>query len=484
MAEQQGTTPHTPPPPQQPPQMPAGIAESRTTTTQQPTAGSQQPNQNADASRPDRPADSAQAVIKEIADKLRDAAGSVAGSDKQLAKNAEGLAAGISDPVKANQRSFQHDLAYAVQDVEKVGGSKLPLSDHARAEVTKLAASAPGLENERVKDLLRSTLEIGETKLVQEIRRAATDIGQQADQNSALTRERLDVLENKARLAQTAQSATEQAQPSRPTADTTGSRQPTTGRPEQLYARDQSHAQAPRRPDQNSAPNLNWPIVVETGFTGALMDGIFRAMRPPPGNGSPLEPAAQPFGSRLAAFEEKTRDDQTLRGAEKSGRAALDALEGFRNGEGAAVMNRIKEAAKTDPGGMAGVLSEMREGGKFADLRQQFNSALSDERAARAAYDKAASSLARYGEDRKAVEQIVAKRPDATNLSAKFEAMDQEIGKAASEVPSRRDAKNMLDDLSKQVAEMLQRAFEGVRNIFRGATAGASQGASPSAGPG
>ena len=222
---------------------------------------------------------------------------------------------------------------------------------------------------------------------------------------------------------------------------------------------------------------------METGFTGAIMDGIIRAMRPPAGNGSPLEPAAQPLGSRLTAFEEKTRDDQTLRGAEKSGRAALDALEGFRNGEGAAVMNRIKEAAKTDPGGMAGVLSEMREGGKFADLRQQFNSALSDERGASAAYDKAASSLARYGEDRKAVEQIVAKRPDAANLSAKFETMDQEIGKAASEVPSRREGKNMLDDLSKQVAEMLQRAFEGVRNMFRGATAGASQGASPTAGP-
>ena len=238
-----------------------------------------------------------------------------------------------------------------------------------------------------------------------------------------------------------------------------------------------------RRQDQGTRPNLDKPIIVETGFTGALMDGIFRALRPPTGNGSPLEPAAQPFGSRLAAFEEKTRDDQTLRGAEKSGRAALDALEGFRNGEGAAVMNRINEAAKTDPGGIAGVLSEMREGGKFADLRQQFNSALSDERGASAAYDKAASSLARYGEDRKAVEQIIAKRPDATNLSAKFETMDQEIGKAASEVPSRRDGMNMLDDLGQQVAEMLQRAFEGVKNMFRGATAGASQGASPSAGP-
>jgi hypothetical protein len=122
----------------------------------------------------------------------------------------------------------------------------------------------------------------------------------------------------------------------------------------------------------------------------------------------------------------------------------------------------------------------MRAGGKFADLRQQFNTALSDEYGAAAAYDKAASALARYGEDRKAVEQVIAKRSDATNLSAKFETLDKEIGAAASEIPSRRDGKTMLDDLSKQVGEMLQRALDSVKNLFRGASPGASPGPSPS----
>ena len=484
MAEEQGTTPQTSttpsaPPSQKPPRPPIGTAESRSTTAQQATPSAQQPGQNADTTKPEKPADAAQSVLKEIADKLREAAPSVASIDKQLAHNVERLAAGIGDPVRTNQRSFQHELAYAVQDVEKVGGSKLPLSDHARGAVTKLAESAPGLENRRLTELLSSTTVIGDCKLVNDIRRAANDIGRQADQNTTHIRDRIDVLENRARVAERATAFTEAPQPSRPATETSAKQ----------VAADPSEkpSQQPnqtRRQDFGGRPNSDKPIIVETGFTGALMDGIFRAMRPLAGNGSPLEPAAQPFGSRLAAFEDKTRDDQTLRGAERSGRAALDALEGFRTGEGAAVMNRINEAAKTDPGGMAGVLSEMRDGGKFADLRQQFNSALSDERGASAAYDKAASSLVRYGEDRKSVEQIIAKRPDATNLSAKFEAMDQEIGKAASEVPSRRDGKNMLDDLSKQVAEMLQRAFEGVRNMFRGATAGASQGASPSAGPG
>ena len=60
-------------------------------------------------------------------------------------------------------------------------------------------------------------------------------------------------------------------------------------------------------------------------------------------------------------------------------------------------MSKIREAAKTEPGGMAQVLSEMKEGGRFSDLRKQFSNALADDAGVAAAYDKAASSLAAYG---------------------------------------------------------------------------------------
>ena len=73
----------------------------------------------------------------------------------------------------------------------------------------------------------------------------------------------------------------------------------------------------------------------------------------------------------------------------------------------------------------------MREGGRFSDLRQQFNNALADEKGVTQAYDKAASALARYGQDRVGIEQVIARRPDAANLSTKFEQMDAQIGEAA-----------------------------------------------------
>jgi hypothetical protein len=129
-------------------------------------------------------------------------------------------------------------------------------------------------------------------------------------------------------------------------------------------------------------------------------------------------------------------------------------------------MNRIRDAARSEPGGVAAVLSEMREGGRFADLRQQFNVALTDERGVAQAYDRAASALARYGQDRTTVDQAISRRPDAANLTARFEQMDAQIGEAAGGTPSRRDGKSMIEDLAKQAAELIQRAVDAVKSVF------------------
>ena len=175
------------------------------------------------------------------------------------------------------------------------------------------------------------------------------------------------------------------------------------------------------------------------------------------------------MADRISGFQQRMmegRDEIALRNAEKSGRAAMEALDGFRNGEGATIMNRIRDAARSEPGGMAAVLSEMREGGRFADLRQQFNTALADERGVAQAYDKAANALARYGQDRTAVEQVISRRPDAANLTAKFEQMDAQIGEAVGSTPSRRDGKSMIEDLAKHAAELIQRAMDAVKSAF------------------
>ena len=160
------------------------------------------------------------------------------------------------------------------------------------------------------------------------------------------------------------------------------------------------------------------------------------------------------------------RDEQSFRATEKSGQAALDALQGFANGPGATMLTRIQDAANANPGGMQAVLSEMREGGRYAELRQQFNSALVAEKGFGAAYDRAASALAHYGDNRSVVDQILSRRADAAALSGRFNKMDAEIGQAAAAIPGRNEGKSALDELANKAAEIVKRAVERVRAAF------------------
>lgn len=412
-------------------------------------------------------------------DQLPDSAKALGMKIKELDKDA-------SDPVRFNQKSVQHEVAYVAQDFEKATGRQLALAPTQRAEVTRLAGSAPGLENERMLTLLRMTPQIEDHNVVREIRRSAKEIGQQNNQSASDTQSRIDNLANKIRLATRSPEAANEtrAGDATPKAEQPGASP--FGRTAANGARNDQRA--PNDPEPRGArngPSTKEPPPVQTAvLRGGILDTLTSALR---GNGNidnaPWEPQATPFGDRLRAFQGKVdaRDqDRVIGRVENSARNTLEALDGFRNIEGAAVMNRIQAAARSEPGGMTTVLSEMREGGRFSDLRQAFNTALNDDKGFAQAYDKAAAALARYSQGREQVEQIIAKRPDAANLTAKFEQLDSQIGERATNTPSRNDGKNMLDDISKAIAEIIQSATDKVRAMFSRAPT-ASAGPAPAA---
>ncbi len=419
--------------------------------------------------------------IRDVLSKLVARIDQLPDSAKNLGRKIQELDNDAREPVRFNQKSVQHDVAYAVQDFEKATGRQLDLNPAQRAEATRLAASAPGLENGRMIALLGTTPQINDSGVVREIRRSAAEIGRQANQSTPGTESLIDNLENKIRLATRLPEAVNdahsgvssgQAEQSSANADTTNTSSSPRG--------DQPQRNDPTPRGTRNAPSSQEPPPVQTAvLRGGILDTLTAALR---GNGNvenaPWTPQATPFADRLRSFEARVagRDQDSVIGrVEKSARAAAEALDGFRNTEGAAVMNRIQSAARAEPGGMASVLSEMREGGRFSDLRQAFNTALNDDKGFTQAYDKAASALARYGEGRQQVEQIIAKRPDAANLTAKFEQLDGQIGERASNTPSRNEGKNMLDDISKTIAEIIQSAAEKVRAMFsRTPSAGAS----------
>jgi hypothetical protein len=356
--------------------------------------------------------------------------------------------------------------------------ASLSMPAELRIEMVDRAGSAPGLENERMQALMRSTANIGDRSLVQAIRSVGADLGASNEQNLPRTITNIQTLENRARLAPRApESPPVGEQPARieRTSASTGAAET-----ERMRSETGSGQQSQQQQPTN--------VTIHRTAVDVLLDGMRGAVEGLRGAGTPpWEPPHTPMKARFADFEQRMsaeKDTKVVGRAEQNGQAALEALQGFQNNEGAGIMSRIRDAARNNPGGMEGVLSEMRPGGRFADLRTQFNSALDHDRGFAAAYDKASTALAQYGDSRTAADAIIAKSP-AAGLGAKFEALDAQIGEAAGKTPSSRDGMSKLDDITKQLAEIFQRAVDGVKSMFNraaGAEATVRSGPSPSMG--
>jgi hypothetical protein len=413
---------------------------------------------------PDQPAAGDKDPMQELLEHLQRAQPTIATLDHGLAQRIETLTREGAEPQQRGAPDFRHQVAYALQDIEKHALWPMPMSPEFRSEMSHLAVTAPRLYNRRMLALMRATPALEDKQLINDIRGSGMDIGSRANQNTPIIENQIAALENRVRLAQHPPEPAANRGPANPA----GANQP---RGDAWLSPNVGQGSPASKPD---AAGGQQPV-----YRRSILDTLLAGMRPKDQGPAPWEPPHTPMAERLAAFEQRTHDERALARAEKAGRAALNALDAFRSGEGAAVMSRIGEAARAEPGGIAGVLSEMREGGRFADLRHQFNNALHTERGVAAAYDNAAAALAGYGQQRATLNEVIARRPEAVSLSAKFEQMDAEIGEAAANTPSRHDGKTMMDDLAQKAAELLQRAVDAVKAAF-GRSPSAAAGAAPS----
>jgi hypothetical protein len=168
------------------------------------------------------------------------------------------------------------------------------------------------------------------------------------------------------------------------------------------------------------------------------------------------------------------RDAEQVRATERAGADAVSSFQALERADSAAILSRIREAADVTPGGMEQVLSEMRPGGAYEDLRKEFNGALARDKGFSAAYEKAVAAFGAYAEQREKLAPILSTRND--NGLARLEALDQEIVKAGAAVPGREPGDSTLDEALEKGRAALDKAFDAVRNI--------TSRSSPSPGPG
>ena len=215
--------------------------------------------------------------------------------------------------------------------------------------------------------LMRSAGSIQDRELVRDIRRAGTDIGREADQNSPNVRSQIESLENRVRLTARPVEAAPEAQPRR---------SPCPNRFGRHAARPTGHRRLQSRRE------------------GVRRSGSLRAAHSTPsspacadrarGTGAPWDPPLTPMAERITALPAAT-DGRARRDSAPRRRAVGSGCHGSpRRFPQRRRRDDHEPHSRARPGrsqaGWPPCLSEMREGGRFADLRQQFNVALADEK--------------------------------------------------------------------------------------------------------
>ena len=396
--------------------------------------------------------------LRQLVMRLQQVGRSLDKSENALGRDIANLVKEANRPGARQDDVFRTRVAYVLQDVEKVV-RPIPMAPGLRTEMTALAATYPGLENDRMKALVASTGEIEQSQTVRLIRQAAATVAAQFDQRAPIVGSQIDSLENRLRL---------------------GPHAPNKAAPQDQAAASPDTRESPARQQMPVASDTNGQgqaAVAGQTRPGRLLVDIMNAIRKPESETpAPWDRQLTPMGDRITAYTAKLREgeqEQSFKRAERSGDVALESMKAFSDGPGSVLMARIRDAAKTDQNGITGVLAEMREGGRYAGLRQDLNVALQQDRGFIAAYEKAASGVAKFGADRVAVAQIAEGRTDSAAIAGRFEKLDAMIGRAASELPGRKDGKSFTDELVDRANEIVRKAVETVTaaiNRFRPST--------------
>jgi len=340
--------------------------------------------------------------LRELIDKLGRTQEMVARVDPALAATIRGIADTVNMPGRIEEPMFRTKVAYALQDAEKLVGPVINLPQGVREEMTRLASTSPGLQNERMQELMRSTATMDDRGLVRVLRKDAAEIARASDQASPDMQSKVEVLENRVRLSGQPEIAPQTVAKS---SDVTNMKDAAAGGAVQQSVQGEAAAKVIGHASElSSRQGLNTAAQQQAmtdqtqqqrgmGATFAIMSAL---RKPEPTSPAPWDQQLTPLKGRIAQFIEKAQaneEEAGLRAAERSGQAAVQALRAFANGPGASIMGKIQAAGKTDPDGPAGVAAGMREGGPYADLRHTFNAGLLREKGLASALDHVSAAV-------------------------------------------------------------------------------------------
>jgi len=441
-------------------------------------------------------ADTAQKVdpILILLARLQTATSSFPAGETGLTKGINHLSERAATTDATGDATFRTQVAYMLQDTKRVlGANAFDVPPVLQAEMTKLAATSPGLTNKAMEAMLQGTQDIADRGLVRDLRRAAASMATMGpDQESVAVSPIIAALENRVRLVPRDEMAVPQVSDQQKVAPTAAMSE-RTNETADLKISEAGRAAAspgdvgnnrPRHDDRSvdkATEVINQPKRVISQIMSGLSKGPTAGPAPWAVPTVSMETRMSGLGQRLDAG----RTDQLIRSAEKSGVAYMNAIETFSVGAGAEMLAKIDAAGSTEPGGLTTVMQQMQPGGRYANLRSEFDGALQTDRVFAAAYDQVQSTGQRYGADRLAVTtDFSAKQLDMKQLDAGFQKAEEMIGDATERIPGRKPGTNVTDELGQKITDFLKRAVEKVRSMFTNeARPDQRSSASPNMGP-
>lgn len=443
----------------------------------------------------------ARAPMAVLMERLEQAAPFVSVKDPALKDRIGWLADEVSAaPAALDKPWFRTRAAYVVQDVERLNNTQLVMDPALRAELDKLALSSPGLRHEQLAALVRETAHLRpeDGPLAQDIRRLARSaVTGSVDVASPEGRKQVEQLTERVQAAKAdeptpaprAADPAPKADPAAVRANPTPAAAPAepaepgqTAVPAAAPAGPEPAGPMPAQPavSNRPAPTANARATdapaqttvnaQQVQFRGTLRDILASARPPEPATPPPWCNEPAPLTGRLGSYEQRQADqnsNQLVTKAREAAQNAVRAVEALGNGPGSGVLSKIKQAAADDPDGLPGVMAGMQPGGKYGQLRAEFNATMTSERAFAASYDKVASAAGQYAMARQAAGTDFARRGvDPAQLESQFAAMDKAIGEGTAAVPGRESGKSLQQELAEKAAEFFRQLMERVKSTI------------------
>ncbi|WP_292530039.1 hypothetical protein [Methylocystis sp.] len=273
--------------------------------TDEPTAGP--------PAGPDRGVEQKRSAVRETADliqRLEQLRPQIEARDPRLAAAIDSASRSFWEkPLdRVDNPRFKTELAYALQDVEKLNGP-IPIQQNIRDELTRLAETSPGLQNEQLQKLLQRTPTIDNSELVARLRDKAVEVARKTDQNTKTIQNDVNALSYEVLVAPRLQAAASaSAHPAAPDSARPAAEHPATAAPAAPAGSDA--AKPPRDwPQPPAARSVDPEISPPTAKSQRINDPIAQmaAFDPDP-DPAPNRPAETPAPTKPAASPAQPAD--------------------------------------------------------------------------------------------------------------------------------------------------------------------------------